>query len=205
MSASTDTWLGSLLGANAAFRRGADPARLPVARSPGRRALVTCMDPRVNLAALGVEPFDANGAGGSDVRVVRTIGAVAEDRSLLVGIHLAGIGEIAVVTHTDCGNALAKQRVEAIAASLEARMRPPAYEAFRARVGEPFAEQLVRWLRAFDDPYAAVREEVARIRSNPLVPDGTVVHGLVYDLAAARLDLVLDGYEDLLSDPLSQK
>ena len=69
------------------------------------------MDPRINLNACGIEPFAPDGAGLSEVRVIRTIGGMAEDRSLIVGIHLAGIREIAFVMHTDCGNCLAKAEV----------------------------------------------------------------------------------------------
>ena len=89
MSEQSERWLDRLRERNDAFQRGIDIARLPVARSPGRFALVTCMDPRINLNAFGIEPFAPDGAGLSEVRVIRTIGGMAEDRSLIVGIHLA--------------------------------------------------------------------------------------------------------------------
>lgn len=181
-----DDWLAALLARNAVFRRGVTPARLPVARTPGQHALVTCMDPRVNLAALGVPGFDADGGSHSGVRVIRTIGGIAEERSLIVGIHLAGIREIAVVTHTDCGNALAKQRIAHIAAGV------------RACTGHADEQTLARELRVFDDPYQAVREEVARVRTLPFVPPEVVVHGLVYELADARLVAVVDGRAERL-------
>ncbi len=187
-------WLDRLRAGNRAFRHGLDPSRLPVARHPGGFALITCMDPRINPQALGIDGFGADGAGRSEVRIIRTIGAVAENRSLLVGLHLAGIREVAVVTHSDCGNCLAKKRAGDLAASLRANLTPEAYARLGAEIGDLGADGLVAYLRAFDDPRRAVADEVTRLRHHPLVPVETILHGLVYDLATAGLELVVDGY-----------
>ena len=188
-------WLDILLSRNATFRKQIDPKVLPVARTPGRVGLITCFDPRVNLDALGIEPFDQNGGGKSDVRVIRTIGAMAENRSLIVGIHLAGIREFAVVMHTDCGNCLAKQRINKITDSLEGSMDMEEYRHFRAKVGEPWPASLVDYLKAFDDPKEAVKREVASIRAKTIVPRNVILHGLVYTLDTGQLEVVVNGYE----------
>lgn len=156
-------WLDALLARNAAFCARVDARDLPVTRTPGHVGLITCMDPRVNLEALGVEPFDSRGGSKSDVRVIRTIGAIPEDRSLIVGIHLAGISELAIIMHTDCGNCLAKQRIAAISESLTNRLHPKALADLKARVGEPWPASLVEYLKAFDDPREAVEREVASL------------------------------------------
>ena len=190
-----DPWLPALLARNAAFRASADPTRLPVARTPGRFGLVTCMDPRLNPAALGLDGFGPDGAGGGDVRVIRTVGGMADDRSLIVGIHLAGIREFAFVTHTDCGNCLAKARIDTIADSLRATMPADDYSAFTDAIGGDDPAALVAHLRAFDDPRVAVEQEIAAVRRKPFVPADVILHGLVYDLATATLELVVDGYD----------
>jgi len=195
MAETSARWLDRLTAANRAFRQGLDPGRLPIVRTPGRFALITCMDPRVNPAALGLEPFAADGSCGTDVRVIRTIGGLAEERSLIVALHLAGVRELAFVTHSDCGNALAKARVGAITESLARHMEGAALADFRTETGEPFEACLVERLMAFDDPRAAVRREVARVRQLPYVPAETVLHGLTYDLASAALEVVVDGYK----------
>ena len=194
MSQSEDRWLTHLLSRNSAFRAGLDPQELPVARTAGRFGLITCMDPRINPAALGIAPFAAGGAGTSSVRIIRTIGAMAEDRSLIVGIHLAGIREFAIVMHTDCGNCLAKAKVATIADSLRETMAPRDHAAFQASLAAPDQQGLLDFLKAFDDPYRAVAQEVAAVRAKAFVPRDVVLHGLVYDLATAKLDLVVDGY-----------
>ncbi len=194
MSEQSERWLDRLRERNDAFQRGIDIDKLPVARSPGRFALITCMDPRINLTALGIEPFAPDGAGVSEVRVIRTIGAMAEDRSLIVGIHLAGIREIAWVMHTDCGNCLVKAKIDKVVESLSTRIDQADYSDFRASIGEPFPDKLIEHLKAFDDPRQAVRQEVDRVRRKPFVPNDMVLHGLVYELETGRLEVVVDGY-----------
>ncbi len=194
MPTSNDPWLSTLLARNAAFRAKADPARLPVARRPGRFGLVTCMDPRLNPAVLGLDGFGPDGAGGGDVRVIRTIGGMADDRSLIVCIHLAGIREFAFITHTDCGNCLAKARIDAISDSLRATMSADDHKAFADAIGGDDPARLVAHLKAFDDPRVAVEQEIDSVRRKPFVPADVILHGLVYDLATATLDLVVDGY-----------
>ena len=194
MPQSEDRWLAHILSRNSAFREGLDPGALPPARTAGRFGLITCMDPRITPAALGIAPFAAGGAGTSSVRIIRTIGAMAEDRSLIVGIHLSGIREFAIVMHTDCGNCLAKAKIATIADSLRATMGPRDHAAFQESLAAPGQQGLLDFLKAFDDPYEAVAQEVAAVRAKAFVPRDVVVHGLVYDLATAKLDLVVDGY-----------
>lgn len=189
-------WLAQLQEGNALFRHKAKLDRLPVARTPGRFALVTCMDPRINPAALGLAAFGADGSGGSDVRVIRTIGAMAEERSLIVAIHLAGVREIAFVTHTDCGNGLAKQKIDKLSTNLRDSVTPGTYQAVRHTIGEPFETNLVAHLKAFDNPRTAVEQEIAAVRRNPFVPADVILHGLVYDLETAQLAVVVDGYAE---------
>lgn len=187
-------WLDSLVERNRSFAARADKDSLPVARTPGRVALITCMDPRVNPEALGIDPFGSSGQGTSDVRVIRTIGGMAEDRSLIIGIHLAGIKEFAVVMHTDCGNCLAKQRIDKIADSLQATMSPKDFGSFRDRLGAEWPASLIHHLKAFEDPRDAVQQEIASIRNKPFVPKDVIVHGLVYTLETASLEVIVNGY-----------
>jgi carbonic anhydrase len=93
------TWIDDILAANSAFRERIVPDQLPTTRTPGP-AVITCMDPRVNLEAIGIPGFAKDGSNSSPVRVIRTLGAMADNRSLIVGIFLAGFREIVVLMHT---------------------------------------------------------------------------------------------------------
>lgn len=188
-------WLEEITQANAEFLDRINPAALPLERVPGRRAVITCMDPRVNLEAIGMPQFGPDGSGSSSVRIIRTIGAISEQRSLVVGLFLAGIREIAVVMHTDCGNSLAYSKCDLIAENVEKSVDPVRLARFKEEIGQPFAEKLRAWLGAFADPYEAVREETAAIKELPFAPGDLIVHGLVYDLASGRVETVVNDYE----------
>lgn len=130
-SAEIDTrWLDSLQLGNARFRERIDSEHLPVERMPSSVAVITCMDPRVNLEAIGILPFSETGRGCSAVRVMRTIGAMADPRSLVVGIFLAGVRELAVVMHTDCGCCHAFYKIDVIVDNLQNNLTADQFQQF---------------------------------------------------------------------------
>ncbi len=188
------TWLDEIRQANRRFEGRDTPEALPVARAPCPYAVVTCMDPRVNLEALGVPGFTAAGAARSQVRVIRTIGAMSEARSLVIGIFLADFKEVALVVHSDCGCCLAHSKIDKIIEAMDARLEPRQFAAMRSRVGEPFRAKLLAWLKAFEDPREAVQREIADLKAEPFMPADLVLHGLVYELATGKLEVVVDGY-----------
>ena len=192
-------WLDAIIESNKEFQGRIEPAKLPTQRTPGTVAVITCMDPRVNLEAMGIPPFTSEGEGNCSARIIRTIGARVEERSLLIGLFLAGIREIAVLMHTDCGCCAAYDKMDVIVEHLHQNVEPSRLEQFVDQVGEPFVERLRTWLGAFSDPYEAVRQEVDTIKRLPFVPQQFVVHGLVYDLATGNIDVVVNGYTEPLS------
>ena len=84
-------WVDKILKDNENFRKRIDVQLLPTIREPCPFAIITCMDPRVNLDSVGVLPFSKNGEIGSQVRIIRTLGGISENRSLVVGIFLGGM------------------------------------------------------------------------------------------------------------------
>ena len=189
------TWLDTILEENKKFIEAIDADALPTQRQPYPYGVVTCMDPRVNLAAAGVPPFQSTGELQSQVRIIRTLGGMADKRSLVVGIHLAGLKEIAVIMHTDCGCSLAYSKIDTLIGNMETKLHPEKWQEFKKLVGEPIREKLIEWLHAFEDPRAAVRKEVEAIKSYPFVPETLIVHGLVYDLSSGTIEIVVNGYE----------
>ncbi len=68
---------------------------------------------------------------------------------------------------------------------------------FKSTMGEPYPERLRVWLKAFADPYQAVRQEVESIKRLPFIPQQLIVHGLVYELESGKVDVVVNGYDVL--------
>ena len=130
-----------------------------------RLAVVTCMDARLDAhRILGLEEGDAH--------VIRNAGGVVTDdvvRSLTLSQRKLGTTEVMVVMHTKCGlhglsDAEFRDEVQAAAG-----LRP-------------------QWeTGGFPDLEQAIREGVAKLRSDPFLAHKTAIRGFVYDVETGLL------------------
>lgn len=130
-------------------------------------ALVTCMDSRIDpLGMLGLKPGDA--------KIFRNPGGRVTPQALealVLGVHLLQVNRILVIPHTRC--AMASSTLEEV----------------RRKVGES-AGQDVSWqsFGMVDDQLAALRDDVHKVRSHPLIPDTVAVGGFLYDVDTGLLE-----------------
>ncbi len=178
-----------VLAANARYVDGfGDKGALTL--PPGRRfAILTCMDARL-------DPAKYAGLSEGDAHVIRNAGGRASDdaiRSLVISHKLLGTNEWFVIHHTDCGMVLFDDNV--IGGLLEQSLDTASIDAtgWHDHGQGPGSVQgrYVKWL-TFTDLEASVVEDVARIRSHPLVAPGIPVYGYVYDVRTGRLIEVPD-------------
>ena len=130
-------------------------------------AIVTCMDSRIDpLRLVGLKPGDAKIFRNPGGRVTE-----AALEALVLGVHLLNVQRILVVPHTRC----------AMASATEAELR----ERISASAGVD-----ATWARfhVVDDQDAALREDVHRVRSHPLIPDTVSVGGFLYDVDSGLLE-----------------
>lgn len=136
------------------------------ARPARRLAVVTCMDARILPdALLGLDQGEAH--------VLRNAGGRVTDdvlRSLIVSTHLLDVRHVAVIHHTECG--MASTDDAAIA-------RLVADATGNETGGLEFA--------TIADPDEALSSDVARVRTCPYLPDGTIVSGHIYGVRDRRL------------------
>jgi carbonic anhydrase len=157
-----------LVAANQSYAATFTKGDLPL--PPARKvAILVCMDARIDPArALGLEEGDAH--------VIRNAGGRAADalRSLVISHELLGTREIVVIHHTDCGMLTFDNA--AIRSKLADELGTDAANA---------AEQID--FLPFSDLDRSVREDVATIRSSPLIPADIPVRGFVYDVQTGAL------------------
>jgi carbonic anhydrase len=124
-------------------------------------AVVTCMDSRIDpLGMLGLRPGDA--------KIFRNPGGRVTPQALealVLAVHLLNVDRVLVVPHTRCAMASASERE------------------LQERVGAS-AGQDASWqsFGVVGDQEAALREDLAKVRAHPLIPDTTKVGGFVYDV-----------------------
>ena len=130
-------------------------------------AIVTCMDSRI-------DPLRMLGLTHGDAKIFRNPGGrvtSAALEALVLGVHLLGVERVLVVPHTRC----------AMTTATEAELR--------ARVGESAGVD-ASWqsFGVIEDQVARLGEDVAKVRSHPLIPDTVKVGGFVYDVDTGLLE-----------------
>lgn len=129
-------------------------------------AMVTCMDSRIDpLQMIGLQAGDAN--------ILRNPGGRVTERALValvLGVTLLQVRRVLVVPHTRC----------AMATASEAELR--------ARISAATGQDAT-WteLGAVVDQQAALHEDVARVRTHPLIDDRVEVGGFFYDVDTGLL------------------
>ena len=158
-----DAIFDDVLAANEQYAQGFRHKRLEPLAAKGL-AVLTCMDSRIEpLAMLGLRPGDA--------KILRNAGARITDdvlRTLVIASYLLGVRRVMVITHTDCRMTGTEDDVHA--AVLDE--------------GGPDTRSLA-FLMA-EDPAAAVRDDVQRLRSWPYLHQ-LEVGGFVYNVQTGRL------------------
>lgn len=169
-------YLETLIERNADFAANGFAADLKML--PSKRTLIVgCVDPRV-------DPADVFGLETGEAVVIRNVGgrinkALLETMEILETVaDVAGksIGDgwnLVILHHTDCGIIPCyKHAPELLAKNLNVTV-----------------EELGRMEIA--DPHAAVRLDVAALKSNPNLPAGFMVSGIVYDVTNGTVETVV--------------
>jgi carbonic anhydrase len=112
-------------------------------------------------------------------------------RSIIVAIYELNADEVMVVGHHDCGmTGLNAERI------LE-KMRERGIRQEILTTLKHSGIHLSRWLIGFDSVREGVENSVSIIRNHPLLPPDVPVHGLIIHPETGKLDLVVNGYEQL--------
>lgn len=160
---------------------------------PAKRVVMfTCMDTR--LVELATKSLNLS---SGDVKVVKNAGAILTHpfgsimRSLIIAVYMLKADEIIVMGHHDCG-------MRNIDTSLiMKKMRDRGIEQDILDILQYSGIDLNTWLHGFDDVVESVRHDVDMITKHPLIPKDVPVHGLVINPTNGKVDLVVNGYENL--------
>ena len=190
------TLLAEILDHNKEFVDAGEYVQFFSDKFPNRGlAILSCMDARIIELlnqALGLKNGDAKMIKNAGALVTHPWGSVM--RSLVVAVFELRCKEIMVVAHYDCGmrglsskHVLEKAEASGISATSIETLRNAAID-------------LDGWLTGFDDVGQSVRHSVDMIRNHPLMPKSVPVHGLVIHPTTGKLDLMVNGYDNVSDD-----
>ena len=157
-----------LLSANEKFTSGFMYSGLTGTARKGL-AIVTCMDSRISpLAVVGMQAGDA--------KILRNAGARVTDdvlRTLVLASYLLGVNRVLVMPHTDCRMAISDE------------------SSIHATIKNQFGVDTSSLeFCTSADQREALAEDVARIRSYPLLQKGVSVAGAIYNVSTGQLEPV---------------
>lgn len=180
MSRIVDEVMGANANYVANFGNKGDLA-LPPARG---FAILTCMDARL-------DPAKYAGLSEGDAHVIRNAGARASDdaiRSLVISHKLLGTKEWFVIHHTNCGMELFCDEI--MGDLLEDSLATAAFDGKTwsnpQHGGGCAAGHFIKW-HTIKTQEESVAQDVARIRSHPLVPKNVPIYGYIYDVKTGKL------------------
>jgi carbonic anhydrase len=149
-------------------------------------AILTCMDARL-------DPAKYAGLSEGDAHVIRNAGARASDdaiRSLVISHKLLGTKEWFVIHHTNCGMELFCDEV--MGDLLEDSLSTASLDMSTLKWSNPkhgggcAVGHFIKW-HTIKNQEESVAQDVARIRSHPLVPKYIPIYGYIYDVKTGRL------------------
>ncbi|WP_017755448.1 beta-class carbonic anhydrase [Calidifontibacillus oryziterrae] len=157
-----------------------------------KMVILTCMDTR--LTELLPEAMNI---GHGDAKIIKNAGAILSHpfgsimRSILVAVYSLNAKEVFVVGHHDCGITGLSANPILDKAVLSGVTRDQIDMLRNAGI------DIDNWLQGFSCVAESVEQSVNRIQRHPLFPKDVPVHGLLIDPETGKLDLLVDGYENL--------
>jgi len=154
-----------LIAANTDYQKTFKYSELSGSAAKGL-AIVTCMDSRIN-------PLSVVGMNSGDAKILRNAGArVTEDvlRTLVLATYLLNVNRILVMPHTDC----------AMARGDEAAIHKLIDEKYGINTSS-------LEFKTTTDQVGALASDINRVRSYPLLREGVVVAGAIYDVKTGKI------------------
>ncbi|MGO2118030.1 MAG: beta-class carbonic anhydrase [Fusobacterium sp.] len=186
-------YLKSIMDFNDDFVNNKDYETFKTTKYPDKKIVVlSCMDTRLTELlpkAMNLKNGDAKFIKNAGGVVMHPFGSVM--RSILVCVYEFKVKEVYVVAHLNCGmsNLNTEKLVEKIV---------------KRGIGEETIDLLSNsginvkeWLSGFESVESSLIQTVSEVKSHPLMPKDVAVHGLIMNPETGKLQLKIDGWDNL--------
>ncbi|GKX65361.1 beta-class carbonic anhydrase [Inconstantimicrobium mannanitabidum] len=181
--------LQQILEYNRSFIDNKDYEEYITTKIPKKRmVIVTCMDTRLTELlprAMNIKNGDAKIIKDAGASVVHPFGGVM--RSILVAVYEFEAEDVFVVGHYGCGmNNLDTRKL--VDTMVSRGINEETIETLKNA-----GINIEGWLHGFESVEESIKESVRMIKDHPLFPDDVKVHGLIIDPETGKIDVVIDG------------
>lgn len=188
------TLLSNILEYNKRFVENKDYLAYETSKQPTMKAVIlTCMDTRLQELS-----HKALGFKNGDVKVVKNAGATITHpygstmKSLLVGIYALGADEIIIMGHKDCG--MCQLDADKVIGSMKER-------GIKQETIDTLNHSGINvngFIGGFNSINDNVLHNVNQVYNHPLFDRSVPVHGLVIEPHTGELELLVDGYKNVI-------
>lgn len=186
--------LQEILQYNEQFVENKEYAPYTATKMPQKRmVVVSCMDARlIELIpkALNLHNGDAKiikNAGGT---INHAFGSIM--RSIVTAVYELNAEEIYIIGHHGCGMSQSNPK-----GTLQKMVDRGVTSPEILSVLEYAGVDLHKWLFGFNNVVDSINANIELVRNHPLIPKDIPVHGLAIDPHTGKLDLIVEGYEEL--------
>jgi carbonic anhydrase len=166
----TQTAIDQVLNRNKRYSETFTQAGLPGRPPKLKLAVVSCLDCRLHVSKLlGIELGDAH--------IIRNAGGIVTDdvlRSFIISYHIGGTREFMIINNTKCGMMTFKDEELMERLIKETGKKPDTPSTFYT----------------FTNLEENVRQQIAKVRSHPWIPENVIVRGFIYDVDTGKLSEV---------------
>ena len=185
--------LKSIMDFNGGFVENKDYEKFKTTKYPDKEIVVlSCMDTRLTELlpkAMNLKNGDAKFIKNAGGVVVHPFGSVM--RSILVCVYEFEVKEVYVVAHLHCG--MSNINTEALVGKMINRGIGEDTMSLLSNAGIKVKE----WLTGFESVESSLEETVSEVKNHPLMPKDVAVHGLIMDPETGKLDLRINGWDEL--------
>ncbi|WP_414048672.1 beta-class carbonic anhydrase [Macrococcus animalis] len=186
--------LSSILEYNKKFVENKEYEVYKTSKKPKMKAVIlTCMDTRLQELS-----HKALGLKNGDVKVVKNAGATITHpygstmKSLLVGIYALGAEEIIIMGHKDCG--MCQIDADKVMETMITRgIKQDTIDTLNHA-----GINVNNFIGGFNDVSDNVFHNVDLVYNHPLFDKSVPMHGLVIDPHTGELELLVDGYKNMV-------
>lgn len=185
--------LDEILKYNKKFVENKEYKQYETSSKPDKKILIlSCMDTRLTdllSKSMNLRNGDAKIVKNAGATIMHPFGSTM--KSIVVGIYEFDVKEVLVVGHYGCG--MCNLDTDDLLNKILHRGIPSTTIDTLSNEGI----DVKRWLHGFESVEQSIQDSVNLIKNHPLIPNDIIVHGIVICPETGKIDMVVDGYDNL--------
>ena len=185
--------LDKILKYNREFVKNKKYEKYETSKEPDKKIIIlSCMDTRLTdllSKAMNLKNGDVKIIKNAGATIMHPFGSIM--RSIAVAIYEFEVEEVLIIGHHGCG--MCNLDTDDLLNKIVDRGISNETINILSNAGI----DVKKWLHGFESVEESIQDSVERIKNHPLTPNDVIVHGLVICPETGKIDVVVNGYENI--------